>query len=97
MDYVSLVVRSAWQNLVLSDVARSLDRWAARDAEGGRECEVRLGRSDGDFQSNWVANGWAIIQVLQSTAMLNSGTSVRDWIPWSTPRRSQSIRAWIRF
>lgn len=39
---------------MLSDVARSLDRWAARDAEGGRECEVRLGRSDGDSQSNWV-------------------------------------------
>jgi len=32
------------------DVARLLDRWATRDAEGGRECEVRLRRSDGDFQ-----------------------------------------------
>src|SRR5579862_4818199 len=32
------------------DVARLLDRWAARDAEGGRECEVRLRRCDGDFQ-----------------------------------------------
>src|SRR5579871_625049 len=32
------------------DVARLLDRWAASDAEGGRECEVRLRRSDGDFQ-----------------------------------------------
>src|SRR6201987_4361558 len=32
------------------DLARLLDRWAARDAEGGRECEVRLRRSDGDFQ-----------------------------------------------
>jgi len=31
------------------DVARLLDRWAARDAEGGRECEVRLRRCDGDF------------------------------------------------
>jgi len=43
------------------------------------------------------ANGWAITPVLQSTAMLNSGTSVRAWIAWSTLRRSQSIRAWIRF
>ena len=34
------------------------------------------------------ANGWAIIQVLQSTAMLNSGTSVRDRIAWSTHRQS---------
>ena len=32
------------------DVARLLDRWAARDGEGGRECEVRLRLSDGDFQ-----------------------------------------------
>jgi formate hydrogenlyase transcriptional activator len=32
------------------DVARLLDQWAARDSEGGRECEVRLRRSDGDFQ-----------------------------------------------
>jgi formate hydrogenlyase transcriptional activator len=32
------------------DVARLLDRWASRDAEGGRECEVRLLRFDGDFQ-----------------------------------------------
>ena len=32
------------------DVARLLDRWAASDTEGGRECEVRLRRSDGDFQ-----------------------------------------------
>src|SRR5258706_3994169 len=32
------------------DVARLLDRWATRDAEGGRESEVRLRRSDGDFQ-----------------------------------------------
>jgi len=32
------------------DVARLLDLWAERDAEGGRECEVRLRRSDGDFQ-----------------------------------------------
>src|SRR6201997_4490801 len=35
------------------DVARLLDRWAASDAEDGRECEVRLRRSDGDFQ--WFA------------------------------------------
>ncbi|HWF46575.1 MAG TPA: sigma 54-interacting transcriptional regulator, partial [Bryobacteraceae bacterium] len=32
------------------DIARLLDRWATRDAEGGRECEVRLRRSDSDFQ-----------------------------------------------
>src|SRR2546428_6406341 len=32
------------------DVAQLLGRWATRDAEGGRECEVRLRRSDGDFQ-----------------------------------------------
>jgi formate hydrogenlyase transcriptional activator len=32
------------------DIARLLDRWATCDAEGGRECEVRLRRSDGDFQ-----------------------------------------------
>src|SRR6202011_1123462 len=32
------------------DVARLQDRWATRDAQGGRECEVRLRRSDGDFQ-----------------------------------------------
>jgi PAS domain S-box-containing protein len=32
------------------DIARLLDWWATRDAEGGRECEVRLRRSDGDFQ-----------------------------------------------
>jgi PAS domain S-box-containing protein len=32
------------------DIARLLDRWAKRDTEGGRECEVRLRRSDGDFQ-----------------------------------------------
>src|SRR5258708_6506271 len=32
------------------DIARLLDRWAAPDAERGRECEVRLRRSDGDFQ-----------------------------------------------
>ena len=32
------------------DVVRLLDRWATRDAEGGRECEARLRRSDGDFQ-----------------------------------------------
>jgi PAS domain S-box-containing protein len=32
------------------DVARLLDRWATRDAEGGSECEVRLRRSDGNFQ-----------------------------------------------
>ena len=39
-----------WKAAVHSeDVARLLDRWAARD-EGGRECEVRLRRSDGDFQ-----------------------------------------------
>jgi PAS domain-containing protein len=32
------------------DLARLVDRWGARDAEGGRGCEVRLRRSDGDFQ-----------------------------------------------
>jgi formate hydrogenlyase transcriptional activator len=32
------------------DIARLLDRWATRAAEGGRECEVRLRRSDSDFQ-----------------------------------------------
>ena len=40
-----------WKAAVhVEDVARLLDRWAARDGEGGRECEVRLRRSDGDFQ-----------------------------------------------
>jgi len=40
-----------WQAAVHGeDVARLLDQWAARDTEGGRECEVRLRRSDGDFQ-----------------------------------------------
>jgi len=32
------------------DLARLPDRWAARDAEGGRECEVRLRGSNGNFQ-----------------------------------------------
>jgi len=31
------------------DVARLLDRWAARDGEGGQECELRLRRYDGEF------------------------------------------------
>src|SRR5436309_8782680 len=31
-------------------IARLLERWATPDAEGGRECEIRLRRSDGDFQ-----------------------------------------------
>src|SRR6266436_8892587 len=32
------------------DLVRLLDRWAARDTERRRECDVRLRRSDGDFQ-----------------------------------------------
>jgi formate hydrogenlyase transcriptional activator len=32
------------------DLARLLDQWAARNTQGGRDCDVRLRRSDGDFQ-----------------------------------------------
>src|SRR5579862_1606499 len=32
------------------DLALLLDRWEASDAQSGRGCEVRLRRSDGDFQ-----------------------------------------------
>jgi len=40
-----------WKAAVHSeDRARLRDRWATNDAEGGRECEARLRRSDGDFQ-----------------------------------------------
>ena len=54
-DYTGLSPEAStgwgWQAAVHGeDVARLLDQWAARDTEGGRECEVRLRRSDGDFQ-----------------------------------------------
>src|SRR5258707_6615414 len=79
LDYTGLSPEEShgwgWKTAVhVEDIAELLNSWGSRDVQEGRECEVRLRRSDGVF--HWVLVGRAPLRAETGVVVRWFGTGI---------------------